>query len=64
MNIKCFFGHDFKVIKIWNYLDVSFSELGVPRYIIYYQCRRCGKIKQSCSYAGKLHMEDLIKENR
>jgi hypothetical protein len=59
----CWFNlHKWKVIRLWNYIDTSYSIEGEHSCLITYQCSICNEIKTKI-VGGWLHKEDLIKEN-
>ena len=60
MKIKCFFGHKWKCINIFPYMDISFGAR-IPS--IYYTliCNCCGKIKSKYIYGCCLTQNDCDK---
>ncbi len=59
MSILCRFYHKNKVIKIKNYIDVSYGEAAKSTMVVY-KCSRCKKIYKKTHYGIELTMDDVI----
>lgn len=56
----CWFNyHKWIIIKLWNYIDISFTIKGEYSCLITYQCKKCKKIKTEI-ISGHLEMSDLL----
>jgi Fe2+ or Zn2+ uptake regulation protein len=45
----CF--HKYKVVKVFNYDDVSYGDT-IPSHVLIMQCKKCGKVKEKTFYGG------------
>lgn len=51
MGLRCFFGHKWKIISIFNYWDCSFDQRAASHSCTL-RCENCGKLKVQENYCG------------
>lgn len=54
--------HNWKVVAIYNYLDISYDEQGAPSATLTIQCSDCGEVEKKTMYSsGILKLEQFNK---